>query len=287
MARLVSRPNRWGGLAALCAASSALVLLFSGATLAQRREGDSAVASLSAKLPQAVRFGEVTVPAGAYRLFVSESTITLADPISMVTVATLVAQASTNSKSISPTLVEVQERGQEVRLVVLSQTDIFTAVGQKVAPPKPASEPKVEYAAKSNTVFAGPTTEIAGDEALVDGAFQRYQGGIKPCGENAHRSHWTTDDARFVACVCPILEKWRMPKVKAQLRVHKALVKGRAGVSFTVGPDGRTRDCRVWVGAQPPAEPTESPAAAPAGATPAPPVAEPAAATPAVAPAKQ
>jgi hypothetical protein len=116
----------------------------------------------------------------------------------------------------------------------------------------------VVLAAKSETRLErrGPV-ELSGAE-LVERAVKRYFGGIKHCVDKAQRNRWVTDDPRFYRCVCPIVLKWRLPRVKSELVIHYPLARGRSGMTFTATPAGKVASCRVWIGAKPPEEPTKA-----------------------------
>jgi hypothetical protein len=88
---------------------------------------------------------------------------------------------------------------------------------------------------------------------------RRYRRSLRHCADAAHRSRWRTDDPRFVRCVCPIVERWRLPTVSTPLRMHHPLAKGRSGFSFTVTAEGKAVACRVWVGPSPPVDRVQEP----------------------------
>ncbi len=220
---------------------------------AHRREGE-VQAALELRLPWAVRFGDALVPAGFYRVAASDAGLSLADPSSMVVVATVQVEKTSSTKTTTPALVERHEHGGEVRIVVKNRNDIFTARGQKTV--VDTTDPvQVQLAGKKEALLADVAPEQASDEALVGGALKRYLPSLQGCADLAQRGRWQTDDPRFVKCVCPLVEKWRLPKVKRLLPMHRFLVKGKSGISFVVSPDGRAYGCRVWVGTEPPRKP--------------------------------
>ena len=96
-----------------------------------------------------------------------------------------------------------------------------------------------------------PTTELG----VVEQALPRLEASvIAQCADRAHKNKWGTDNARFEKCVCPQVAKWHLPKVSQDLRVQRALAKGKNGYSFTADTSGRSQGCRVWAG---PAAPTD------------------------------
>lgn len=98
-----------------------------------------------------------------------------------------------------------------------------------------------------------PTTELG----LVEQALPRLEASvISQCADRAHKAKWETDNTRFEKCVCPQVAKWHLPKVSHELRVQRALAKGRNGYSFTADSGGRPIGCRVWAGNTAPTDDT-------------------------------
>jgi hypothetical protein len=244
------------------------LVLVSSLAGAQRRDGEVG-GGLELKLPVAVRFGAVLVASGRYRVSVGEGMLALALPESMVTVANVPVLQSAASDSAELPEVFVREVEGGVEIVVFSQDRIFTARGEK-ADAQAKGDSLVELAGKRETAI-GSAAPVTQDElAALDGALRRFMPSISHCGDKAHRSRWATDDLRFQKCVCPLLEKWRLPKTAGPLRLHRQLIKSKNGVSFTVGKDGRAGECRVWSGARSPEEQATSPSPAAPAAAPAP-----------------
>jgi hypothetical protein len=259
----VRAPMRRLGLLVLGA-----LLALSQMAEAQRREGRAAEVDLVIRLSRPVRFGEVTVAPGRYQVSVGNGMLTLAVADSMVIVASIPAQTSTASKSVSPPKASVSERRESVQITVASRTDRFTVTGVRLRGAA-AEESPVEYAPKAESVVTAETPQATADVTLVDEALKRYLPSVVPCGKLAHKSRWQTDDPRFVRCVCPLTEKWRLPKVKAALRLHRVLAAGRAGFSITVTPEGQVQDCRVWAGVRSPELAASTASAAPPAPAPA------------------
>ena len=110
-----------------------------------------------------------------------------------------------------------------------------------------------ELKAESLPASTDPTTPLA----IIEAALPHYETSVvAECAERAQKARWETDNIHFDACVCPQVAKWRLPKVTEDLRVRRALSKGRNGYSFTVDKDGRTKNCRVWSGSSAPADDT-------------------------------
>ncbi|MBI5508508.1 MAG: hypothetical protein HY903_07130 [Deltaproteobacteria bacterium] len=235
-----------------------------GRARGQRREGGSASAVLNVELKSAVRFGEVTVPARVYRLTLGAESLAFADAETMVLVATVPAKITEAEAPAATPVVEVKKSGAQVEIVVKIGNQVARAVGS-LSDDKAVTR-AVTLDAKAEEKVSGSEPEVQTEQALVTTAIGRYLGGLKDCGDKAQRRRWGTDDLHFVKCVCPVLAKWRLPRIKKPVRIDTALVKGRSGFSFTATPEGKTSECRVWAGAGPPPPVSEGDAPAPAPA---------------------
>lgn len=241
------------------AALGAVAMLIGAPVQAQRRDQGPATGVFRVTLASPVRFGDVVVPARKYRLTLSDAGFALADADSMVLVATVPVEESTGHVSVTPATVEVSQNGQTVTIVMQYADHVYKAAGSAVELTLPSSS-RVILAGKTERLVEGmPSHAEATDVENVTRALMRYRRSLQHCADAAHRSRWRTDDPRFVRCVCPIIERWRLPRVSAPLRMHHPLAKGRSGFSFTVTTEGKAVSCRVWVGASPPVDKTREP----------------------------
>ena len=251
-----------------CAVVVTTALMMEPVASAQRREGSTSTAVLQVQLPQSVRFGSVTVPAHTYRLTLGTEGFALADVETMVLVATVPAQVTEVADTAAEPSAAVKRSGAKVEIVVKIGNQVARAEGIAITSVGDARD--VTLAGRSETTVEGGNPETQSERALVEQAVQLYLSGIKHCADQAHRNRWNTDEPRFVKCVCPVLAKWRLPKVRQPLRLDLPLAKGRSGFSFTAMPDGKPIECRVWTGPTPPAA---APAEGASTATPATPAA--------------
>jgi len=222
---------------------------------AQRREGSMDSAVFHVQLPVAVRFGEIVLPARHYRVTLAADGLALADPNTMILVATVPVETRASNEVVDKPSVEVKRSGNDVEILIRYADRVVRAAGKSAEQKTAAASSRVILAGKEETVVAGDTPPEQSEEALVGQAVARYLSGVKDCADKAQRNHWTTDDPRFVKCVCPLVSKWRLPKVAAPRRMHQILAKGRAGFSFTATAEGKAINCRVWVGPTPPVDP--------------------------------
>ncbi len=86
----------------------------------------------------------------------------------------------------------------------------------------------------------------------IQKTLKKYGQSVVQCADRAMSVRWETDDPRFKTCVCPIVQKWKLPKITQPKRVHHFLVKKRWGFSFTLSKNGQAEKCRVWAGSKPP-----------------------------------
>jgi len=219
---------------------------------AQRREGRQSTSVLEVRLPVCVKFGKLAIPARSYRVTLGAGVFALADPQTMVVIATVPVTEAETAKAVEQPRIEIEHVGSRVDIVMLAGDRIYRATGVAAEGESPEPSPVV-LAGKQERVVEGGGPEQRTATQLVARATKRYMSGIKHCVDKAHRSRWGTDDHRFVKCVCPIVLRWKMPPINAPLLMHWPLAKGRHGFSFHVTPAGKVTSCRVWAGSKPPA----------------------------------
>jgi hypothetical protein len=236
------------------AIASLAVIVAATTAHAQRRGGGSANTVLEVTLKSAVKFGDIVVPASRYRISVSVRGLSFAHPTTMVAVATVPATETASAETVQKPTVEVVEKGaDEVQIIVRSLDRVVVAKGVKTTVERKRRD--VELVSRHQADLGAVVPEQKTEVELIHHALsKRYIRDVKHCADKAHRSRWQTDDKRFWNCVCPLADRWRLPKVSADVRVHEPLAKGKSGISITVTPDGKVKDCRVWVGAEPPAD---------------------------------
>ncbi|MFC1611306.1 hypothetical protein ACFL6C_10120 [Myxococcota bacterium] len=224
---------------------------------AQRREGARVTSVFNVKLPVGVKFGEILLPQRTYRVTLASAGFAFADPSTMVLVATVPAERSETSETVDVPRINIEQSGSSVAIVMRYGDRMARAVGVATDVTSKPGEALVILAGKTETTVNRPGPAEMSDRQLIERAVKRYFGSIKHCRDKVHRNRWGTDDPRFFRCVCPIIEKWRLPRIKSQLVFHLPLSKGRSGFSFTVTATGRITTCRVWTGANPPSPKTK------------------------------
>ncbi|MEE8408154.1 MAG: hypothetical protein V3T05_00985 [Myxococcota bacterium] len=207
-----------------------------------------------------VQFGDVRVPKRRYRLTLGADSFALADINTMVLIATIPVEETTMVEIVTPAKVEIKQKGSTVEIVLRYADKQYRAVGSTAERAVPDAS-LVTLAGRKERTVERADPAAATDAANVRRALRRYLRSVNHCADAAHRSRWRTDDPRFIRCVCPIVAKWRLPKVKKRLRVNQPLAKGRSGFSFSVIADGSTDACSVWTGAVPPPPPKAESAA--------------------------
>ncbi len=241
---------------------------------AERRDGAQVPAVLQVVLDAPTRFGALLLSPRAYRVTIAGENLVFADPTTMVTAGSVAAESSEQATVVERPSATVTRDGAQVIVSVRYADRLVRASGTVVTPPA-GEESWVSFGDKQAAALPGGAGEEASAAQLVKAALQRYLGGVKHCGDLAHRHRWETDDPRFVNCVCPIALRWRMPKLSRELEAHQILAAAKNGFTLTVSPAGKVLGCRVWTGAQPPVPPTPPAAPAPVETPSPPPPAEP------------
>lgn len=232
-----------------------------GRAQARRGAADGSLVPLFVDLPVAVRFDQTVLAPQRYRIIVAQDGVAFADPLTMV-VATLVPITPLELEDVPVhDRVELTVHDTQVEIVVHRGVWQYSLSGMVTAPPPPESD--VALGTKTERVVQAPLPLT--EKQLVERAMHRYLEGLQGCADSAQKNRWETDDPRFVQCVCPLLQTWRLPKVSQAVRLHQPLAPGQSGFSFTATPEGRVAQCRVWMGPKPPAnETTAAPPTAPA-----------------------
>ncbi len=237
----------------------ALLWALSATASAQPREGTATAAAFDLVLPVTARFGDQVVAARRYRLTLAAQGFALADPESMVFMHSLAVQEA-QAAAVAEPKVKVERRGNTVMVTLHSGDRVYSAHGV-VAEAAAQQATLVTLAAKEETALDRQTPEEKTARSVIEQAVKRHEPMLNECVDKAQRGRWGTDDPRFVKCLCPLLDMWRLPRLKEDLRIHHALAPGRAGVSFTATVKGKATACRVWTGAKSPEEMAAPPAA--------------------------
>lgn len=232
----------------------ALAVGIAAPALAQRRGDNSSRAErkhLELKLEAPLKLGGVVLTGKRYRLSVSKRGLSLINPVNMVPVATVPVLES-EAKTVAPTPVVTLTRTKkgDYELTVHARDRLYTAKGEPVDVLPP--QPEFQLVGRTDVDLGEVLPQEKSTLELIGEALTNRIKDVKHCADQAHRARWTTDDKRFIACVCPIAERWRLPMAEPPVRVQHPLAKGKSGISLTVDAQGKVTSCRVWVGAQPP-----------------------------------
>ena len=233
-------------------AVSVWCLVVTGPALAQRRgERPRTGGELDIRLPSPIKIGTVFLPARVYRLSLGAGKLSFSDPLTMTTQATVPVSEKQMDTTVKTPTAEVVQKGNKVLVRVRHRDRLIEVQGVQTSAIEDGGS-RVTLAGKEETQLGKKVVQNESELALVQQALVRYVKSVLPCADRAHRGHWGTDDPRFEKCVCPWMDKWRLPPVSKEMRVHSPLAKGKSGFSFSVTPNGRANSCRVWIGAKPP-----------------------------------
>ncbi len=100
----------------------------------------------------------------------------------------------------------------------------------------PRIRPQVEGIPKEKT-----------EAELLYRGLNRYISSVVHCATKAEKYRWKTGEPKLNKCTCPIVESWRLPRVKEAVRVSVKIQNFKMGVSLTVNPKGRAESCSTWV----------------------------------------
>ena len=217
---------------------------------AQRREASDGPEKLELELASNLRFGKTIVSAGKYFLQINETTFDLINPQTMLIEATVPTNKEPLKEFQVKSSIEITIKKNAAMITVLHAHNKYVTAGI-ITKEKKGRTPDVEQGEKSEKEIKQEIKRHT-DKELVREVFTRYIDVVEPCISRARKSRWKTDDPQFIQCLCPLTEKWRLPKVKKALWVHQQIPKKRFGFSLYVNKRGKAQKCRVWAGWKPP-----------------------------------
>lgn len=230
-----------------------LMLLLMGVqpALAKRRGvAVQKVQRVEITLKKPTLFKQNALAAGTYAVRLQGDSIVLVNNKSMRPSAKMKAKRSaskTIAKKISAKL--VAGKGGQIRLVVHQKGQLFTLEGRwdkSVQAKSPSLALGARKSAKlDDDVLPPDLDEIALIKESMGNRFVRQ---VEHCGERAAKLRWKTAQREFTQCVCPMTEKWRLPKPKKTTAVSHDLVKNKNGITLVLNPKGRVQGCSVWSG---------------------------------------
>ena len=95
------------------------------------------------------------------------------------------------------------------------------------------------------------------DAQLLHQALKRYKTSVEHCGYKAKQRMRRQNLQKYALCACPIIERWRLPKLRQKVRVSSYVLPYQSGYSFLALPNGKVDGCRMWIGNMPPKEEPE------------------------------
>jgi len=225
-------------------------LALPGEANAQRRESSKQPDSIKIELTSNLRFGKVIVSAGNYLLNINNQKIDLIAPDTMLIEASIPTNREPLNTFQEKSSLSIDINKNTALITVLHGNYKYETAGI-ITKEKKEKTPDVEQGEKSEKTIKQEIKKHT-DKELVKEVFTRYLDTVEPCITRARKSRWKTDEPQFVQCLCPLTEKWRLPKVKKSLWVHQQIPKKRFGFSIYVNKKGKAAKCRVWAGWKPP-----------------------------------
>lgn len=146
-----------------------------------------------------------------------------------------------------------QKRGKKKRLYLTYRfgKKECTAIGWDAPGASMRKAVLIENGPRSRPAVKGMPAEKTEAQLLARG-LNRYLSSVVHCATKAEKFRWKTGEKKLARCVCPILESWRLPPVKENVRVSTKIMNFKMGLSLTVNTKGRAENCSPWVGRTPP-----------------------------------
>ena len=138
-------------------------------------------------------------------------------------------------------------RGKKIRLYLTYRygDSECTATGWIDPKARMRKEAVLKQGTRVRPQVEGIPKEKTEAELLFRG-LNRYISSVVHCAAKAEKSRWKTGEPKLAKCTCPIVESWRLPRVKESVRVSIRIQNFKMGVSLTVNPKGRAEACTPW-----------------------------------------
>jgi hypothetical protein len=207
------------------------------------------------KLGQPGRFGPLVIPGTLLKVVHRNDILLFSDPRTMQPLGQAPCRKAALRQWVSKASVQTlrKVRGKKTRLYMTYRygKSQCTATGWIDPTARRAKEVVLKEGVRTRPQVAGIPEEKSEAELLFRGV-DRYISSVVHCASKAEKYRWKTGEPKLAKCACPIVDSWRLPKVKKPVRISMKILNFKMGVSLTVTKQGRTQDCKPWTARTPP-----------------------------------
>jgi hypothetical protein len=207
------------------------------------------------KLGQPGRFGKLVIPGTSLKVVHRKDVLLFSDARTMQPLGQAPCRQSKLRQWVPKASVQTlrKVRGKKTRLYMTYRygKSQCTATGWIDPSARRARDVVLKKGVRARAQVVGIPREKSEAELLFRGV-DRYISSIVHCASKAEKYRWKTGEPKLDKCACPIVESWRLPRVKEPVRISVKILNFKMGVSLTVTQKGRSEKCKPWTARTPP-----------------------------------
>ena len=223
----------------------------SGSSLAAPgfRDKNSVPEEATFKLGKPGRFGPTVIPGTKVKVVYRDSALHFSDPRTMQPLGRAPCRLGKIRKWHPKASVQTQRklRGKKIRLYLIYRygNSECKATGWIDPNARMRKEVTLKQGVRTRPQVEGIPKEKTEAELLHRG-LSRYISSVVHCAKKSEKFRWKTGESKLDRCTCPIVESWRLPRVKEPVRVSLRIQNFKMGISLTVTPKGKAEQCKTW-----------------------------------------
>lgn len=195
------------------------------------------------------RFGPTVIPGTTLKAVYRGDALHFSDPRTMQPLGKVPCRKATLRRWHAQASVQTlrKARGKKIRLYLTYRygSSECTATGWIDPKARMRKEVVLKQGPRVRPQVEGIPKEKTEAELLFRG-LNRYISSVVHCASKSEKYRWKTGEPKLDKCTCPIVESWRLPRVKEPVRVSVRIQNFKMGVSLTVNQKGRAEKCSTW-----------------------------------------
>jgi len=207
------------------------------------------------QLGQPGRFGTLVIPGTSLKVVHRKDALLFSDSRTMQPLGQAPCRKSKLRKWVAKASVQTlrKVRGKKTRLYMTYRygKSQCTATGWIDPNARRARDVVLKEAVRTRPQVVGIPKEKSEAELLYRGV-NRYISSVVHCASKAEKYRWKTGEPKLDKCACPIVDSWRLPKVKEPVRISVKILNFKMGISLTVTRKGGSQGCKPWASRTPP-----------------------------------
>lgn len=196
--------------------------------------------------PKAVDFSGIVVAPGRYIISLLDNQLVFTYENNMMVAKRIPATPSKSNKYYHFPHLEVLKKLPQVTLNYYSQDKYHSLTGKELAKYEAPDRNTTGQVKRSDSKVEVTDSGITDYRTDLKAALARLEPQVAHCEDLAIRRDAKFKDEKLTLCVCPIVQKWKLPPAASLYRKDRRFKKKTHGYSILVNNQGRVIDCSVW-----------------------------------------